>query len=229
MDYFVPSDPIGTKCDPTGRVCSDCVAGYFVNKDNVCEKDCGAGTYKDEAQKTCLGCPSTTCNECAKEGCKSCSDSKALFRNDDKAGIIECTARCPRGTRKMLQEPDNIYRCVGCLTTHCSDCSISFSLCKACITEKVLTLDNQCSDQCGVKESEIPNTAYHGKKCISCAKFGPQCLKCDTEKCVDCGNDGHFTHPDGLCREGCPTGYSIVPKSSPKVCKKCAVHNCKNN
>ena len=208
-------------------MCSECVEGYFVNKNSVCEKDCGRGSYKDETEKTCLKCPSETCWKCGKDGCVSCSDTLALFKNELRGGIIECTMKCPSGTRKNLI--GGIYECENCPTDGCADCSISFNLCRACKSGLVLRLDNTCKDSCGARESQIENRLYEGKKCFSCVEFGNQCVECNGEKCLDCGVAGFFVHPDGSCKEGCPAGYSIVPDRSLNECNRCRVPNCKTN
>ncbi|GBG00524.1 hypothetical protein Rsub_13363 [Raphidocelis subcapitata] len=203
-----------TACtDKVWTACTGCAAPYYLSG-TTCGPACPAGTYPDDATRTCK-CPT---------GCKTCSNANTCISCESgywKTADSKCVTACPAGkygdttTRTCTACPTGCKTCTdgdtctSCESTHWktaeSKCVATCPLgrygdtaaprtCVACTTGFWATATG-CVNTCPPGSFKSPSTWAANARCAPCIAPCQNCI--NTIYCLSCKSGG--TPSKGVC------------------------------
>ena len=194
------------------KLCKTCEEGYFSDgfSCNKCPHNCKECTGTYQCTKCSVGfymnnlVNGSPCNRCSSQldNCAECDSA------------TECT-KCIGGYYKGLSSSREKEAKKS--KTECFNCNC----------------DGICDGETGECTGDCKKGYYHekeGEKCINCAKFSENCIKCDNEKCLECTEkfELNIKEEDQCVVKACIIGCKQCDKEN-AVCSICEDKYFKSN
>ena len=220
-----------TACDDQTGVCSACAAGYTLDENKFCRKNCLANEYfLGTGSNSCQACNVPTengaCDTCTGVGqCTKCLSG--YFPTNANKCINE--ANCP-ATKYLKSLSGGKVKCQACSALAangpCTSCrGTPTNVCTACQTGFSLNSNKFCQRDCLSGDQYWSGAGSN--ECLLCTQKLANCKECQDEagpctKCLD-GFDLVDNGPNKFCKRRCEAGDEYWTGFALNSCRKCSL------